>query len=89
MYKLTVTETNNRARKYLYRVVDADNVVLTERRSNRAYVACTLNGAFFFGRLDLIGKGDHGRIIKALSTSSKLTDAGRLWLEQLQIIVTL
>jgi len=89
MYKLTVTETNNKACKYIYRVVDADNAVLTERRSNRVYVACTLNGAFFFGRLDLIGKGDHGRTIKALSANTKITAAGKDYLVQLQTIVTL
>lgn len=24
-------------------------------------MACTANGEFYFGRLDLIGKGDHGK----------------------------
>lgn len=36
------------------------NVVST-RTSARNYVACTADGSFYFGRLDLIGKGDHGK----------------------------
>ena len=63
-YKLTKTETNKKAAKYLYKVIDADGLVITERTSNREYVACTIDGSFFFGRLDLIGKGDHGRRVR-------------------------
>lgn len=29
------------------------------RKSNRRYVASTANGEFFFGRMDLVGKGAH------------------------------
>lgn len=35
----------------------------------RDYVACTANGEFYFGRLDLIGKGDHG---KGLSRTTEI-----------------
>jgi len=63
-YELKVTETKNKAGKFLYEVIDEAGTVLTGRRSNREYVACTINGLFYFGRVDLIGKGDHGRNIK-------------------------
>lgn len=63
-YILSVKTTGNKAGKYHYQVIDATGKVITERRSNREYVACTINGSYFFGRLDLIGKGDHGNDIK-------------------------
>lgn len=63
-YKLTVTETGKKGARFLYQVIDEAGNILTERKSNREYVACTINGRFFFGRLDLIGKGDHGRSLK-------------------------
>jgi hypothetical protein len=67
-YKLIITETSNKAGKYLYQVVDQDGHIIKERRSNREYVACTVFDNFYFGRLDLIGKGDHGRMMKMWST---------------------
>jgi hypothetical protein len=33
-------------------------------------VACTADGNFYFGRLDLIGKGDHGRALKQGTSES-------------------
>lgn len=63
-YKLLKKETQNKSARYHYTVVDESGKVITERKSNREYVACTVNGAFYFGRIDLIGKGDHGRMIK-------------------------
>lgn len=57
VYTLTKTQLKNG--KFQYSVIDQnDNVVLT-RTSARQYVACTIYGTFF-GRLDLIGKGEHG-----------------------------
>lgn len=64
MYTLQVTETKNKSGKYHYQVKDAQGNVVSERKSNREYVACTIDGQFYFGRLDLIGKGDHGRQLK-------------------------
>lgn len=58
-YTLKVTETGNKAAKFLYEVIDENGKVITSRKSNRAYVACTIDGRFFFGRLDLINKGEH------------------------------
>lgn len=42
-------------------VTDEKGNVISTRTSARDYVACTANGEFYFGRLDLIGKGDHGK----------------------------
>lgn len=63
-YTLKVTETKNKSGKFHYQVIDETGKVITTRNSNREYVACTICGSFFFGRLDLIGKGDHGRTAK-------------------------
>ena len=63
-YILKVTETNNKAGKFHYQVIDEAGNVLHERRSHREYVAATINGAFFFGRVDLVGKGDHKLFLK-------------------------
>ena len=63
-YKLKVTETKNKAGKFHYQVIDENGAVVSERKSNREYVAATSNGSHYFGRVDLIGKGDHGRSLK-------------------------
>lgn len=63
-YELKITETGNKAGKFHYQVIDENGTVVSERKSNREYVAATINGQYYFGRLDLIGKGDHGRQIK-------------------------
>ena len=51
-----------KGKKFQYQVIDtATNEVISSRTSARDYVACTTNGEFYFGRLDLISKGDHGK----------------------------
>lgn len=51
-----------KGKKYEYQVIDADSKeIVSKRTSARDYVACTADGSFYFGRLDLIGKGDHGK----------------------------
>lgn len=55
-YTLTVIETSNKASKFLYRVVDENKNIVSERRSNRVYVACCVRGENYFGRLDLADK---------------------------------
>lgn len=60
----TLTKTTLKNGKFQYVVTDQDGNVISNRMSTREYVACTANGSFYFGRLDLIGKGDHGRGIK-------------------------
>lgn len=66
---MTATTKNYRlskepkGKKFLYTVTDEAGNVISTRSSARNYVACTANGEYYFGRLDLIGKGDHGRRI--------------------------
>lgn len=50
-----------KGKKFEYTVTDEKGKVISKRSSARDYVACTANGEFYFGRLDLIGKGDHGK----------------------------
>ena len=50
-----------KGKKYQYTVTDEKGNVISTRTSVRDYVACTANGEFYFGRLDLIGKGNHGK----------------------------
>src|SRR5699024_8593224 len=51
-------------KKYEYQVIDADSkAIVSKRTSAREYVACTADGSYYFGRLDLIGKGDHGKYL--------------------------
>jgi hypothetical protein len=63
---LKVTDSGRKSGRFLYEVIKkATGDVISQRRSNNSgYVAATVNGAFYFGRLDLVGKGDHGRAIK-------------------------
>lgn len=60
-YKLIKIETGKKTQKYIYNIVDASGKIIVSRGSNRDYVAATSDGGYFFGRIDLIGKGDHGR----------------------------
>lgn len=57
---LTKTQKGN---KYLYEVKNEAGEVVAKRLSSRDYVACTSNGELFFGRIDLINKGEHARQI--------------------------
>jgi hypothetical protein len=52
-HSLKVTETKNKAGRFLYQVVNESGVVVAERRSNRDYVACLVDARSFFGRVDL------------------------------------
>ena len=59
--KLQVTP---KGKKFLYEIINDNGEVIAKRTSNRSnYVAATMHGHYFFGRIDLIGKGDHGRSI--------------------------
>lgn len=64
-YELTKKALKNG--KYLYQVVDEKGNVMSQRISARDYVACTLNGEMFFGRLDLIGKGEHAKMLARIN----------------------
>lgn len=59
-YELKQTQLKNG--KFHYQVIDQNGNVISERKSNREYVACTAFGGFYFGRLDLIGKADHKKV---------------------------
>lgn len=53
-----------KGKKYQYTVTNEKGNIISTRTSVRDYVACTANGEFYFGRLDLIGKGDHGKELR-------------------------
>lgn len=59
MEKVRLTK-KQKGDKFVYKVIDEKNNVISTRTSKRDYVACTVNGEFYFGRIDLIGKGKHG-----------------------------
>lgn len=63
-FTLQKQETTRKGARFIYLVTDENGVVISTRKSDRDYVACTADGSFYFGRLDLIGKGDHGKQIK-------------------------
>lgn len=60
MEKYILTKTT-KGKKFLYEVKDVNGNVISKRTSTRDYVACSINGDFYFGRLDLVGKGDYGK----------------------------
>lgn len=59
-FKLTRTQKGD---KFVYTVTDESGNVISTRTSKRDYVACTVNGEFYFGRIGLIGKGEHGKSV--------------------------
>ena len=63
-HEFTLTKTTLKNGKFQYVVTNQEGTIVSNRTSSREYVACTADGNFYFGRLDLIGKGDHGRYIK-------------------------
>lgn len=60
MANLILTKTK-KGSKFLYEVKDEKGNVISKRLSTRDYVACSASGEFYFGRLDLVGKGDYAR----------------------------
>ena len=77
-HTLVKTETNRKANKYSYAIViNETGETVGTRNSNREYVACTIDGAFFFGRMDLVGKGDHGKMIKHCQAEAPKAEPGR------------
>lgn len=70
-YRLIQTVVNRKAAKFHYKVVDEQGAVISERFSNREYVACTINGLYYFGRPELVGKGEHGKHVKRLTEQGK------------------
>lgn len=66
-YNLNKKDTGRKSGRFHYTITDATGKILSERKSDREYVAATINGQYYFGRLDLIGKGDHGKQVKILA----------------------
>lgn len=66
MKKYILTKTS-KGKKFLYEVKDENGNVISKRISTRDYVACTSNSEFYFGRIDLIGKGEYGRILNQIN----------------------
>jgi hypothetical protein len=64
-YKLSKEQ---KGKNFLYTVTDENGNVISKRTSKREYVACTADGEYYFGRMDLIGKGDHGSRIARISS---------------------
>lgn len=67
VFKMTKVETTRKNEKFLYTIEDQKGYIIDTRRSNREYVAALVlidkdgtNGraSHWFGRLDLVGKGD-------------------------------
>lgn len=74
-YYMTRTETGRKASKFIYKIYDQSGKLISERNSNREYVAATICGSFFFGRIDLIGKGDHGRNLSFCKKQTEITES--------------
>lgn len=72
VYTLTKTQLKNG--KFHYVVTDQNGNIISDRKSARDYVACTIDGSYYFGRLDLVGKGDHARRIKDLHYWLNITE---------------
>lgn len=77
-----------KGKKYQYTVTDEKGNVVSTRTSARDYVACTADGSFYFGRLDLIGKGDHGkRLSHAAAILANPEKEYKKWLRILRRII--
>lgn len=63
-YTLNAKELKNG--KTIYQVMDENGVIVAKRTSVRKYVACTIDCSFFFGRVDLVGKGEHGAMLNRI-----------------------
>lgn len=66
-YKLVKSQASPKAKK-LYQVICIETgEVVSTRQSDRDYVACSIFGDWYFGRRDLVGKGDHGKSLSLLA----------------------
>lgn len=72
-YKATMTP---KGKQFQYVVTDEAGNVVSKRTSKRGnYVACTAFGDFYFGRRDLIGKGEHGRQLNFVLAKKALLES--------------
>ncbi len=66
--KYTLTKTKD-GKKNVYTVRDEAGNIVSQRKSMRDYVACTVDGSFYFGRPNLIGKSsDYKRVLATCTT---------------------
>ena len=56
MYKLKVTVTGKKFAKYHYVVTDETGEIVSDRFTDRDYVACTIDGGHYFGQIGLAEK---------------------------------
>lgn len=83
MEKYVLTRKELKGGKYLYTVTDETGQVISTRKSKRDYVACTIYGDFYFGRLDLIGSGEHGaRLTRARAVMTDPHQAYEKWISR-------
>ena len=66
-----------KGKSFQYTVTDESGNIISTRTSKNQYVACTVNGEFYFGRLDLIGQGYHGKLLNRANLV--LTDPQKAW----------
>ena len=66
-----------KGKSFQYTVTDESGNIISTRTSKNEYVACTVNGEFYFGRLDLIGQGYHGKLLNRAYLI--LTDPQKAW----------
>ena len=79
-YRLVKKETARKTAKFTYEVIDRLGNVISTRNSDRHYEAATISGGHYFGRRDLVGKGDHGNAIKmAQGWGRTYTTGGWIW----------
>lgn len=69
----TLTKTKLSSGKFHYVVTDANGSIISQRKSNREYVACVADGSYYFGRLDLINNGSHARELNSCIAKAKWT----------------
>jgi hypothetical protein len=71
-YTLTKKELNNGYK--LYAVMNVEGVIISTRKSKRDYVACTINGDFYFGRINLVNKNGRARAKRLQNAYDLLAD---------------
>ena len=67
-------QTKLKSGKFHYQVIDENGTIISERKSNREYVACTIDGSFYWGRLNFIGKGDYKGLLNWAITRMNMTE---------------
>jgi len=81
-YRLTKTPIGSKGLEFLYQVIDQDGKVISDRRSARHYEAATISGSHYFGRRDLVGKGEHGAMIKMAQGYGRRYERGKfIWVK--------